>query len=424
MSRRVLIVSHFFPPLAGGGVHRALAWSRHLPEHGWAVSVVCAGEEDYWVRDASLVIPDGTEVIRVAGGSAASAWARARGSGSARSGGRFAPLRRLADWWLFPDAYAGWARRARSVVEQRLARGDVQVLVTTSPPDSAHLAAPADPRVAWVADFRDPWVGLHFKRPPTRWHRQRQATAERRVLERADLVVTASVTHADDLRASGVRLRRLEHLPNGFVPAAGPVPELDRDHLRLVFTGTLSLMEDAATLLDALHELGIALPETRRRLRVDLIGPYDSDHADRAAALGLTGVVRFCGSVAHAEARRLQRSADLLLLWKPRGGGYRTMVPGKLYEYLDAGRPVLALLPAEDEAAALVRRSGGEVSPPGDVAGLARALERRYMQWREHGRAPDQRPEWLAEHDRATLAGRFAAMLDTLPGARPSKETE
>jgi len=422
VNRRVLVVSHFFPPLAGGGVHRALAWARHLPAHGWAVSVVCAGESDYWVRDASLAIPEGTEVLRVAGGSAAAAWSRARGASSARAGGRFAPLRRLADWWLLPDAYAGWAARARRVVEQRIASGGIDALVTTSPPDSAHLAAPRAPSVPWVADFRDPWVGLHFKSPPTRWHRQRQAAMERQVVQSADLVLAASRTHLEALRASGLRRDRLEHLPNGFEPAGDEAAVADPDHLRLVFTGTLSLMEDAATLLDALHELGIALPETRRRLRVDFVGPYDADHEDRAAALGLTGVVRFRGNVSHAESRRAQRAAEALLLWKPRASGYRTMVPGKLYEYLDAGRPILALLPEGDEAAALVRRAGGEVVTPGDAAGLARALERRYTHWREHGRAADQRPDWLAEHERAALAGRFARLLDATLATHNPKE--
>jgi hypothetical protein len=186
----------------------------------------------------------------------------------------------------------------------------------------------------------------------------------------------------------------------------------------VAFTGTLSLMEDAATLLDAVHEVLARHPEARRTLRVDLAGPYDLEYEDRAIALGLSGIVRFPGPLAHDASRALQRAADLLLLWKPRGAGYRTMVPGKLYEYLDAGRPVLALLPGDDEAAALVARAGGVVIPPGDRERLARELETRYMTWREGGRLAAARPAWLAEHERSSLAARLAARLDELVGER------
>jgi glycosyltransferase involved in cell wall biosynthesis len=294
-------------------------------------------------------------------------------------------------------------------------------MLSSSPPDSVHLAAAglaARTRVPWVADFRDPWIGLHFRTPPSAWHRARQAAMERRVLEGADLVLTASRTHLESVgAASGGRARRAEHLPNGFEPAPHDRPaEADPDHFRIAFTGTLSLMEEAGTLLEAVHELLARRPEARRRLRVDLAGPYDEDYEDRALALGLKGIVRFTGALAHDESRALQRRADVLMLWKPLGEGYRTMVPGKLYEYLDSGRPVVALLDGGDEAAALVLRAGGAVLPPRDRVRLARELETRYMTWGEHGRAADSRPDWLAEHTRDRLAARLAARLDTLCG--------
>jgi glycosyltransferase involved in cell wall biosynthesis len=462
---RLLLLAHFFPPLAGGGVHRVLSFVQRLPEHGWDCTVICAGEHDYWVRDESLLarVPAGTEVIRVSGASALAAWLRVRREESQgkRRGSTFAGLRALADWWLLPDPYVGWSKRAAKVARERIARGDIDAVLSTSPPDSAHLAAlealdaasgrmrsprgfhtqadaaagrvhlPDESRVPipFVCDFRDPWVGLHWRTPPTSWHRARQAAMEKRVLERADLVLTASQTHLGALgRESGARVQRAEHLPNGYEPEPVPAPDADPlpaapgvspatpEPFRIVFTGTLALMEDLNTLLEAVHEVLARLPEARRRLRVDLAGPYDMDLADRAEALGLTGIVRFLGARTHAESRALQRAADVLMLWKPHGEGFAAMVPGKTYEYLDSGRPVVALLPASDEVAGLITRAKGRVLAPGDRDALARELETRYTTWKEQGRAPDVRPEWLEEYARPRLAARLAGLLDRLIG--------
>ena len=429
--RRALILAYFYPPLAGGGVHRVLSFTRHLPAHGWACTVVCAGERDYWVSDPSLLdaIPQGTEVLRVHGGSALSAWLRLGGPGGTgrRSGRAFARLRALSDWWMLPDSYAGWARRARATALARARRGGIDVVLSSSPPDSVHLAALAAAgaaRLPWVADFRDPWIGLHLRRPPTRWHAARQAAMESHVLSGASLVIAASRTHADQLaaRVQG-RPRAVLHLPNGFEPAAAiaaPPQAAERERFHVAFTGTLSLMDDVGTLLDAVRRVLERDAAARGALRVDLVGPYDEDWRSAAAARGLDGVVSFAGARPHAEARERQRAADLLLLWRPTGERYRTMVPGKLYEYLDSGRPIVALLPEGDEAAVLVARAGGIVIPQGSAEALAGVLSERIARWRALGRAADARPAWLAEHTRAHLAGELARALDAIVAAGPA----
>ncbi len=417
--RRLLILCYFYPPLGGGGVHRVLGFTRHLPAFGWSCTVVCAGEEGYWVRDDSLATPRETEVIRVRGGSGLASWLKARGAAQGRrSGATFGALRRLSDWWLLPDSYQGWARRARAVAAARVARGGITALCSSSPPESVHLAArdvAAATRLPWVADFRDPWVPLAFRTPPTAWHRSRQEAMERSVVEGADRVMAASSIHADALRARlGGRAARVVHLPNGFEPAAAEDPIEDDGRFLLVFTGTMAQMPDTEILLEAVHDLLARHAEARRRVRVELVGPYEQGYQDRAVALGLTGIVRFSGPRPHAEARRLQRRADLLMLWNPRGAGYRTMVPGKLYEYFEARRPVIALLGEQDEATALVRRGGGVVLPVGRRENLTEELERQYLRWRAEGRAPDRVHPWLEAHTRAHLAERLGSLLDQM----------
>jgi len=424
-ARRLLVLSYFFPPHAGGGVHRVLGFTRYLPAHGWECTVVCAGERDFWVHDPSLLkrIDPRTEVVRVPGGSAPAAWLRMRRNESgSRSQETFGVLRRLADWWLIPDPYIGWSARGRAAGERMLARGRFDAMLSSSPPDSVHLAAAALKQrfgLPWVADFRDPWMGLHHRTPPTAWHAGRQSALEQRVLERADVVLTATRAHADLLEGrSAGRAQRVVHLPNGFEPndAAVAAEDVDPERFLIVFTGTLFRMPDAEIFLEALHEMLAHDPAARRRVRVRFAGPYETGYADRSIALGLTpGIVDFLGPIAHADTRALQRRADLLVLWKMER--MEATVPGKLYEYLDSGRPLIALLADRDDAALLLERTAGERVAPGDRAGLIAALERHYAQWKDRGRAGAQRPEWLADHTRARLAGRLAAELDTVVGA-------
>lgn len=445
-ARRLLILCYFYPPLAGGGVHRVLGFTRHLPDHGWSCTVVCAGEEDFWMRDESLGarVPAGVEVIRVRGSGALAAWLKVK-RGPGRPPGPWTDrLRRAIDWWMIPDAYEGWAQRAGRAAERAHETRAFDAMLSTSPPDSVHLAALALRKrfsIPWVADFRDPWMGLSFRPPPTQWHRARHRALERSVLGGADLVTAASATHASELerRANDDRIRRVVHLPNGYEtdPPQGasiakpdrtggtPGQAGDRDSapadarlrdamFRLVFTGTLFRTPDTGAFLEALHDVLVRFPDARGRLRVSFLGPFEPGDSDRAVALGLSGIVSFDGPRPHREARALQRRADLLLLWKPTGTPGR--VPGRVYEYLDTGRPLLAVLDLEDETTAIVRRGGGVVIASGDRPAIANEIARHYEAWRRGAPIEAHRPDWLDEHDRARLAARLAGWLDELAG--------
>jgi len=172
----VLIVSHFFPPHGGGGVHRALAWARHLPAFGWDVTVLAAGLRGYWVEDPSLLarVPAATEVLRVDAATGVALWRAAAGARGAAQGVRTdGPVKALARFFLLPDSYRAWAAPAVRAGRARLARGDIDAVLSTSPPETAHLVGETLARHAhlpWVADFRDPWVALHYRRPPTPLH--------------------------------------------------------------------------------------------------------------------------------------------------------------------------------------------------------------------------------------------------------------
>jgi glycosyltransferase involved in cell wall biosynthesis len=355
-------------------------------------------------------------VLRVAALTGVVLWRRGLRGGQREAGARRDDgLRALARFFLLPDSYRAWAGPAIRAGRTRVARGDIDVVLSTSPPETAHLvgeAVAASGRLPWVADFRDPWVALHYRKPPTPFHAARQREMERRVLTRDDRVLSSTRTHEREiLRAYGGKVaRRLVFLPNGIetedeVPAAAPAAA----RRRIVSTGTLVDVPALFAFLEALARRLAREPGLADRIELVLAGPHDAALGQLVAAQGLARVVSFPGILPHAEARALQRAADTLLFVRNEGPGYAAMVPGKLYEYLDARRPLVAMV-APGEAADLAREAGAVVVAPdqGDAA-VAAALE---------GPRPVPAEPAIARilegRSRRALAGELARTLDEL----------
>ncbi|MEO6463485.1 MAG: glycosyltransferase, partial [Candidatus Eisenbacteria bacterium] len=306
-------------------------------------------------------------------------------------------------------------------------RGDIDAVISTSPPESCHLvgerlAAGDGPRpLPWIADFRDPWVGLHYRTPPTPFHAWSHRRMEQRVLTRADRVLCASRTHlraVEDALGTEDARARVRFLPNGAELDAPEFVPHTREGNRIVFTGTLVETPAMLRFLEAFaRRLGI---EPGRRARVTLViaGPYGEEYEARVRELDLTDVVRFLGPVPFAEQRRLQQEADVLLLVRNEGKGYEAMVPGKLYAYLAARRPIVAMV-GTSEASGLVRVCGAAVIAPNDGASAVAAA------FAVLDGAPDAaRPNeaaienLLRSRSRETLAAELATILDEVRRTR------
>jgi len=387
--KHVLVVSHFFPPMGGGGVQRITKCVKYLEPAGWRATVLCGRPEDYWMRDDSLLrdLPPSARVVPVAGASGLGILRRLRPrstQSSVRSGTGFGLLRRLSSWCLLPDSYIGWRRFALRAADRILADDPPQALLSTGPPETNHLVAlalRARTGLPWVADFRDPWFALHLYPAPTAWHRARHARLERAVLTQADAVLATTDWLGALLRQRSGVPQKVHVVRNGFDPEDFPAPGPDANAsgrtgpLHLVHTGMLTLTRSADGLLLGLHRLLQDHPEYRDAFRITLIGARESGNDARIGALGLQDCVVVQDYVPHQEAIVAMQRADVLVLIKHTEERFRGLIPGKLYEYMGARRPILALVP-ESEAADLVRRSGsGEVVPGEDAAAVARALE-------------------------------------------------
>lgn len=424
--KHLLMLVPFFPPMGGGGVYRPLAFVRHLPRHGWRTTVITPPGDAFWISDPGLLerVPPECRVVRTR--TLSGQWWLARGRGSRapqkRSSRGFGAARRAAAALLLPDSYVGWVPFATRAALAAAAGERFDAVYSTSPPESTHLAAArvqSRTGLPWIADFRDPWMNLHLLEPPTVLHAGLHRRLEARVCARAEVVVTTR-WHEAMLRGLYPHAR-LTRIANGYdgeelARVAGVSPA--RRPFRIVHAGMLTQKRSAVVFMAALQRWLASTPEARGEVEVEFLGPREDENEVAVGRFGLHGVVRFRDTVPHGETLRIERAAHVLLLIKHANPRYDGLVPGKLYEYIGLGRPVLALAPAGEARALVDALRRGETADPSDVDGIARALGVMFAHHRA-GRLDSAydlstRPEF----DRSRQAGELAALLDRAAGGR------
>lgn len=326
-----------------------------------------------------------------------------------------------------PDAYTGWIPSAVMSGLRAIRKYEVEHLFSSAPHWTSHLVGLALARLSglpWTAHFRDPWTGpaaeMARLKPISALSMHLEAALERMVVRRADVVVCVTEEHAALLRRAHPEASagKFVTIPNGFDGAewedlAGEDDRHKADEFVITYAGTLYNRRSPVPVFRALKALIDAGEVVRGRLRVELLGRCDMAEGRRvselAAACGLDGCVRLTGPLGRAETLRRMIRSDLLLLFAE---GLTLQVPGKTYEYLRAGRPILALAP-EGAVADLLRRTGGAwLVHPADEPGVTAALREAYCAWEEGRLLPQPDPGVVATYDRRVLAGRFAQLFD------------
>lgn len=425
--KRVLYLAYFFPPLGGAGVQRSLKFTRYLPEHQWLPHVL-TGPAGYWIRDETLLdeLDPRVQVERV--GHWGARWMGGAGAATRRSGRRIQWLRRISRLFLVPDAYIAWSRAAAEHGEALGRRNRFDAIITTSSPDSAHLAGARLQRrlgVPWIADFRDPWTRRMAYAPPTQLHDRWHHRMERAVLRHADrVIVTSEATREDFLRRTrGLPPERVVVIPNGYDEAdfaaaeawlaragesAGAIPPI-------LHAGQLNPERPIGPYLAGLRHLLERDPETARKAGTLFLGPHYDGHLQEVRAAGLQSLVRFEGNRPHVESVAALLRAHVLLLLEQNSERGRLILPGKVWEYARSGRSILALVPAGGAADRLVRDldAGRVVDParPDQVAdGIAELL----------ARAPDSGAsrEKIVPFERRALTAELARVLDQAVSAK------
>jgi len=414
---KLLLVTLYFPPAGGGGVQRPLKFASQLPALGIETHVL-APDDPKWVHeDADLALPTQAWVHRAR-------YVGPRGRRIAdelhgRSGVDLV-LRRASTVGrrlLLPDENVTWNATAIPKAISIARSEGIDVVLTTSPPGSVHLIGAAVKKATgakWVADLRDS-IALHAHRSAegvgARAKQKARAGVARLVAHQADAIVAAAESIAVETRGLNPK-GRVVTITNGcdFDDFAG-LEYARSDRFRLTHAGSFFGKRDPKPFLQALADTGLD------DVTVRFLGDFRPGDREFLESLGLADRVELIDHVPRRESLRLQRDSDALLLLIPEAGGRgRGVLSGKVFEYLAAERPVLAVVPPDGAAAELVRDTGaGVVAAPEDVPAIRDAILELHERWRA-GKLDGTplSPEWREQLSRATRVEELAELLESL----------
>jgi glycosyltransferase involved in cell wall biosynthesis len=409
------MIAYHYPPEGGSsGVLRTLKFSKYLTRHGWTPHVLTLREAVYWVRDDRLAAEIPPEAVVH----------RTRGFDTAR---HFAIGRRYPGVLTVPDRFVTWLPFGVARGLRVVRTAPIRCLYSTSPQPTAHLIALALKTLTglpWIADFRDPWVEDVPEVGRSLLRHRVERRLEAAVVRRADRLLTTTPRLRDEflkrypeLDPAGARV-----IYNGYDEADVPA-EVSRpskgERFELLHAGLVTpSYRDPAPLFRAVAALVARRRLDASRVRVVFMGggryPESSAFRDLVRAHGLESVVEVAPRVAHAEALVRMRRADALLLLQA-SDDTRALIPAKTFEYLRAGRPILAVLAEGATTDLLAGMPECHVAEPADAPALELALVRLYRAWRDGaGPAAVSRP--IARFERAHLTAELAAILDELSG--------
>lgn len=412
--KKVLMIAHQFPPIGGSGVQRTVKFIKYLPDFGWEGAVFTRRAKTASLTDITLNrdIPGNTVIYR------SPAWDMSEWLFPFSLAGKFA-RRKI----FIPDGERLWALFAQKKAIRAAQNGGYEMLYSSSQPFSTHLLAmaikKACPSLPWVIDLRDEWTNNAFVKAygytPSRI--KLEAAMERKVFEMADAIVINTPYMRDNSVIDYPELKEKFHvIPNGFdrEDFEGLEPVGRNDRFTLTYTGLIYGNTSPETVFKAVSKLITQNRMKAETIRLRFIGRFKVEQLKKMAIdHGLDDIVETLPYMPHRQSIQnlIQSDAVLLLL----GEGTEAIYTGKLMEYINTGRPILASIPAKGAAASLIADTRtGFVADCKDVETTADHIFAMVENWIQ-GRAlfePDKSK--IAQYERRELTKKLAEIFNRL----------
>lgn len=369
-TKKVLIITYYWPPAGGPGVQRWLKFVKYLPDFGIEPIVYIPKNPTYPLIDEGLQkeVSYSTTILRnniIEPYSWASVFSKKNtkkiSSGIIPDKKKQSALQRLMLWirgnLFIPDARVLWARPSVTYLSNYIAENKVDTVITTGPPHSLHLIGMELKnrlKVEWVADFRDPWttIGYHKELKLTKKSAQKHKDMEKAVLNTADKIIVTSPTTKAEFEA--LTNKPVTVITNGYDVEKVAKEPLD-EKFTLAHIGSFLSERNPEILWQSLAELINENTEFKEKFELKLIGAVSHEVLNTIEKYGLLGYANAMGYVSHDEAIAQQRKSQVLLLVEIDSPDTKCIIPGKLFEYMVSERPILAIGPEGADFAQIIK---------------------------------------------------------------------
>ncbi|MBE0643079.1 MAG: hypothetical protein IH600_03280 [Bacteroidetes bacterium] len=435
--RNVLIVTYYFPPSGGPGVQRVLKFCTYLLQNGWRPIILTVKDADYPARDESLLdeIPEEAVVYRTPIFEPYDIYRKFTGKKKGtpvdvntipKPGEKRSLQERIAEFvratFFIPDARIGWKKSAVTEGLEIIRKHDIQAIYSSSPPYTCSLIARALKKktgLPWIAGFRDPWTG--FLSTPDRWFLPAMIDRhyEHAVFAECDRMDVAWEGIRKDFHAKypDVPTEKVHHLPNGFDSADFPEVEVvAKENFTVTYTGSMYGKRNPETFFAAVARLVKAGKVDPARIRLQFIGRFGAEVREMFDHPVLKPSIVVREYMAHAASVRHLFQSDALLMVVDDFKGNEEIVPGKVYEYIGSGKPVITLAPEGAVTKVIEDTASGRCARSADIDGIADIFLDFYRQWDDGTLGAGQKREAVHQYERREVARRLAGLLDEITG--------
>jgi hypothetical protein len=366
---KVLIITYYWPPAGGSGVQRWLKFVKYLQEFGIEPVVYTVENANYLKQDASLLneVPKGLEILKqpIWEPTALLFWKKSKqqtkGISNVSKGGFLSFIRGN---FFIPDPKVFWVKPSVSYLQKYLDNHTIDVIISTGPPHSMHLIAEKlhqKNTVKWLADFRDPWSDLYYNKDFNQlaFAKNKNKRLEERILRNSDCILTVSNSLKEELEKTA---KKVEVITNGFDDEFSASNNVILDtKFSISYIGLLPKQSNPKLLFKVLKGLCKESEIFKKDLKLNFIGDISEEVKVEILANKLDENTDFVGYVSHQEAIAYQNKSQVLLLLIPNVKNNEGILTGKLFEYLKAKRPILAIGPEKGDLATILQETNSGV---------------------------------------------------------------